>query len=38
VDGQKTVTLRGENIAEEFIALVDDYVQQRYSLTPPPVP
>jgi len=38
MDGQKTVTLRGEHIAEEFIALVDDYVQQRYSLTPPPVP
>jgi len=31
VDGQKTVTLRGENIAEEFITLVDQYVDQRYS-------
>jgi (E)-4-hydroxy-3-methylbut-2-enyl-diphosphate synthase len=30
VDGQKTVTLRGENIAEEFQAIVLDYVQTRY--------
>ncbi|MCL1860329.1 MAG: flavodoxin-dependent (E)-4-hydroxy-3-methylbut-2-enyl-diphosphate synthase [Proteobacteria bacterium] len=31
VDGQKTVTLRGDNIAAEFIALVDDYVSSRYA-------
>jgi len=30
VDGQKTVTLKGERIAEEFQALVDDYVRARY--------
>ncbi len=30
VDGQKTVTLRGERIAEEFQAIVLDYVQTRY--------
>lgn len=30
VDGKKTVTLRGENIADEFIALVEDYVATRY--------
>ena len=30
VDGEKTVTLRGENIAQEFIALIDDYVERRY--------
>lgn len=30
VDGEKTVTLRGENIAQEFIALVDDYVERKY--------
>ncbi|HZH43049.1 MAG TPA: flavodoxin-dependent (E)-4-hydroxy-3-methylbut-2-enyl-diphosphate synthase [Lysobacter sp.] len=29
-DGQKTVTLRGENIADEFIALIDRYVERRY--------
>ncbi len=30
VDGAKTVTLKGEKIAEEFQALVDDYVKKRY--------
>ena len=30
VDGQKTVTLRGTHIAEEFAKLVDDYVDRRY--------
>jgi len=30
VDGQKTVTLRGENIANEFTAMVDEYVARRY--------
>ena len=29
-DGAKTVTLRGENIAEEFIAIVDRYVARTY--------
>ncbi|MDP9108631.1 MAG: flavodoxin-dependent (E)-4-hydroxy-3-methylbut-2-enyl-diphosphate synthase [Pseudomonadota bacterium] len=33
VDGQKTVTLRGERIAEEFQAIVLDYVQTRYRKT-----
>ncbi len=30
VDGQKTVTLRGANIADEFAKLVDEYVDRRY--------
>ncbi len=30
VDGEKTVTLKGERIAEEFQAIVDDYVQRTY--------
>jgi (E)-4-hydroxy-3-methylbut-2-enyl-diphosphate synthase len=30
VDGKKTVTLRGANIATEFTALVDDYVADHY--------
>ena len=30
VDGQKTVTLRGDNIAAEFEAIVDNYVANRY--------
>lgn len=29
-DGAKTVTLRGDNIAEEFTAIVDRYVARRY--------
>ena len=31
VDGEKTVTLKGENIAEEFQAIVEDYVQSNYA-------
>lgn len=31
VDGEKSVTLRGENIAQEFVALIDDYVHTRYA-------
>ena len=30
VDGERTVTLKGERIAEEFQAIVNDYVQRRY--------
>jgi (E)-4-hydroxy-3-methylbut-2-enyl-diphosphate synthase len=30
VDGEKTVTLRGANIAQEFVALIDGYVDRRY--------
>ena len=30
VDGEKTVTLRGDGIAQAFIAIIDDYVQTRY--------
>jgi (E)-4-hydroxy-3-methylbut-2-enyl-diphosphate synthase len=29
-DGEKTVTLRGENIANEFVELIDRYVERRY--------
>ncbi len=31
VDGEKTVTLKGEGIAEEFQQLVEDYVQRKFS-------
>jgi len=31
VDGQKTVTLKGDRIAEEFQAIVDRYVAEHYS-------
>jgi len=30
VDGSKTVTLKGERIAEEFQAIVEDYVRRKY--------
>jgi len=30
VDGERTVTLKGDRIAEEFQAIVDDYVVRRY--------
>lgn len=30
VDGKKTVTLKGEKIAEEFQVIVEDYVQRTY--------
>jgi (E)-4-hydroxy-3-methylbut-2-enyl-diphosphate synthase len=31
VDGERTVTLKGERIAEDFQAIVDDYVKRRYA-------
>jgi (E)-4-hydroxy-3-methylbut-2-enyl-diphosphate synthase len=30
VDGKKVATLRGEHIAQEFMRIVDDYVESRY--------
>jgi (E)-4-hydroxy-3-methylbut-2-enyl-diphosphate synthase len=33
VDGERTVTLKGERIAEEFQAIVEDYVQRKYRRT-----
>ncbi|TAK84547.1 MAG: flavodoxin-dependent (E)-4-hydroxy-3-methylbut-2-enyl-diphosphate synthase [Betaproteobacteria bacterium] len=33
VEGQKTVTLKGERIAEEFQAIVEDYVKSKYRKT-----
>jgi (E)-4-hydroxy-3-methylbut-2-enyl-diphosphate synthase len=35
VDGEKTVTLKGARIAEEFQAIVEDYVARRYSGSSP---
>jgi (E)-4-hydroxy-3-methylbut-2-enyl-diphosphate synthase len=31
VDGEKTVTLRGDNIATEFTQIVDDYVARKFA-------
>jgi len=30
IDGEKSVTLRGDNIAQDFVALIDGYVERRY--------
>jgi (E)-4-hydroxy-3-methylbut-2-enyl-diphosphate synthase len=30
IDGAKAMTLRGEYIAREFVAIIDDYVERRY--------
>jgi len=30
IDGEKTVTLKGDAIADEFKAIVEDYVARRY--------
>ncbi len=35
VDGEKTVTLRGDNIANEFVAIIDAYVERRYGPAAP---
>ncbi len=32
VDGERTVTLKGEHIASEFRAIIDDYVTRKYPL------
>ena len=31
IDGRLVTTLRGENIAEEFMAILDDYVESHYA-------
>ena len=31
IDGKKAMTLRGENIAQEFVGIVEDYVAKRYA-------
>ncbi|MGH6623331.1 MAG: flavodoxin-dependent (E)-4-hydroxy-3-methylbut-2-enyl-diphosphate synthase, partial [Burkholderiaceae bacterium] len=31
VDGERKVTLKGERIAEEFQAIVEDYVRRKYA-------
>ncbi|MCS5551146.1 MAG: flavodoxin-dependent (E)-4-hydroxy-3-methylbut-2-enyl-diphosphate synthase [Gammaproteobacteria bacterium] len=32
IDGKKTITLRGDNIAEDFRKIVDDYVENKYPI------
>ena len=31
IDGERDVTLKGDNIAEEFQAIIEDYVEKNYS-------
>jgi (E)-4-hydroxy-3-methylbut-2-enyl-diphosphate synthase len=31
IDGEKKITLRGENIAQEFVAIIDQYVENKYA-------
>jgi (E)-4-hydroxy-3-methylbut-2-enyl-diphosphate synthase len=38
VDGRRTVTLKGEHIADEFQRIVEDYVRRRYSRGAPADP
>ena len=33
IDGQKAMTLRGEHIADEFVAVIDEYVARRWTGT-----
>ncbi|MCE4536082.1 flavodoxin-dependent (E)-4-hydroxy-3-methylbut-2-enyl-diphosphate synthase [Pelomonas sp. P7] len=33
IDGQKALTLRGDNIAQEFHALVESYIEKRFGAT-----
>ncbi len=32
IDGSKTVTLRGDNIAQEFLGIIEDYVARKYTV------
>ena len=31
IDGEKAMTLRGDNIANEFVGILDDYVARKYA-------
>jgi (E)-4-hydroxy-3-methylbut-2-enyl-diphosphate synthase len=30
IDGEKHVTLRGDGVAEDFLSLIEEYVEQHY--------
>ena len=34
IDGVKAITLRGENIAQDFVRLIDDYIERNYAGRP----
>jgi (E)-4-hydroxy-3-methylbut-2-enyl-diphosphate synthase len=33
IDGEKAMTLRGENIATDFQSVVENYIEQRFGAT-----
>jgi (E)-4-hydroxy-3-methylbut-2-enyl-diphosphate synthase len=33
IDGEKNVTLRGDNIAQEFRVIVENYIEKRFGKT-----
>jgi len=33
IDGERSVTLKGDNIAQEFQKIVENYVERRYGLS-----
>jgi (E)-4-hydroxy-3-methylbut-2-enyl-diphosphate synthase len=35
VDGEKTVTLRGDSISRDFLGIIDDYVERRFGAATP---
>ena len=37
IDGEKSVTLRGDNIAKEFRVIVENYIENRFGLPAPSV-
>ena len=38
VDGKLMVTLKGDNIVPEFLQILEDYVERKYSVQPEPIP
>ena len=38
IDGEKALTLRGDNIAREFQAIVENYIEKRYGAPPRSMP
>jgi (E)-4-hydroxy-3-methylbut-2-enyl-diphosphate synthase len=38
IDGEKAVTLRGDNIANEFKIIVDQYIKRNYPCKTPNIP
>jgi (E)-4-hydroxy-3-methylbut-2-enyl-diphosphate synthase len=38
VDGKLMVTLKGDNIVPEFLQILEDYVERKYSTQREPVP